>query len=172
MGAHVGSASCPPTQGWSVGARQQNLSSRHSTRDDQCPSFLFEAVWVLICEAKANGYEVPIDIVPFSQAIMSSHAHPEVHLQFGKHDGTVGRSNLHCWKTQNGSVLGGWLYELDSIAVSVLFVQAKRFEHRADLWDPKSHTSSKRFQIADFMYSRRAATNGDQKDAVAQPGHS
>lgn len=122
----------------------------------------------MICEAKADGHDVPIDIAPFSQSIMSSRAHPEVHLQFGKYDGTLGRSNLYCWKTQNGSVLAGWLYELKTAAVSVLFVQAGRFEHRADLWHPKSHTSSKRFQIADFMYSRRATERGGQSNTAQQ----
>ena len=78
----------------------------------------------MLCEAKANGHEVPIDLAPFSEAIMSGRPHPEVHLQFGRCDGTIGRSNLHCWTTQHGSILAGWLYELDSIAVSVLFAHA------------------------------------------------
>jgi hypothetical protein len=119
--------------------------------------FFLKLFGCMLSEVKANGHEVPIDIVPFSQAIMSGRAHPEVHLQFGRCDGTVGRSNLHCWTTQHGSVLAGWLYELDTIAVSVLFAQAERWEHRTDLWHPNSHTGSKRFQIADFMYARRAA---------------
>jgi len=130
--------------------------------------FFLKLFGCMICEAKANGYDVPIAIAPFSQAIMSGRPHFEVHLQFGKYDGTSGRSNLHCWKTQNGSVLAAWLYELKTIAVSVLFVQAGRFEHRTDLWHPKSHTSSKRFQIADFMYTRRAARNGVPKEGAAQ----
>jgi hypothetical protein len=130
--------------------------------------FFLKLFGCMLCEAKANGHEVPIDIAPFSQAIMAGRAHAEVHLQFGKCDGTVGRSNLHCWTTQHGSVLAGWLYELDTIAISVLFAQAERWEHRTDLWHPKSRTSSKRFQIADFMYARRAARNGDPKEAAAQ----
>ena len=121
-----------------------------------CICFFLKLFGCMLCEAKANGHDVPIDIAPFSQGIMTDRPHPEVHLQFGKCDGTVGRSNLHCWKTEHGSVLAGWLYELDSIAVSVLFAQAGRWEHRADLWHPQSH-SSKRFQIADFMYARRVA---------------
>jgi len=36
-----------------------------------------------------------------------------IYLQAKKWDGTVGRTNLHCFKTDNGSVLAGWLYELD-----------------------------------------------------------
>src|SRR5262249_51284936 len=34
----------------------------------------------MLCEAKANGYDLPIDIAPFSQAIMSGRVHAEVHL--------------------------------------------------------------------------------------------
>ena len=66
----------------------------------------------MICEAKSNRYDVPIDIAPFSRSIMSAgrrkmevslplgftmsgRSHPEVHLQFGKCDGSIGRSNLH-----------------------------------------------------------------------------
>jgi hypothetical protein len=122
----------------------------------------------MLCESKANGYDVPIDIAPFSHAIMSGQAHPEVYLQFGKYDGTLGRSDLHCLKAQsNGGILAAWLYELKSIAVSVLFVQAGRFEHRTDLWHPQSKTSSKRFQIADFMYARRAAKDADSQQPEA-----
>jgi hypothetical protein len=119
----------------------------------------------MLCEAKANGHDVPIDIAAFSEAIIASRPHPEVHLQFGKCDGAVGRSNLHCWRTEHGSVLAGWLYELHSIAISVLFAQAGRWEHRADLWHPQSPTSSKRIQIADFMYARRVAAEAKHNDS-------
>jgi hypothetical protein len=40
--------------------------------------------------------------------------------------------------------------------VSVIYAQAGKFEHRRDVWHPHSRTSVKRFQIADFMYSKRA----------------
>jgi hypothetical protein len=145
----------------------------HDTRREMKNVHLFflKLFGCMLCEAKDNGHEVPIDIVPFSQSIMSGHAHPEVHLQFGRCDGTVGRSNLHCWKTQDGSVLAGWLYELDTIAVSVLFAQADRWEHRPDLWHPKSRTSSKRFQIADFRYARRSEmkAGGDDNATLIDP---
>ncbi|MEY9607110.1 hypothetical protein ABIF74_011863 [Bradyrhizobium japonicum] len=122
----------------------------------------------MLAEAKANGYDLPIDLDAFSQAIMSGRPHAEVHLQFGRCDGTVGRSNLHYWKTDPGeSVLAGWLYELDTIAVSVLYVQAGKFEHRRDLWHPHSRTSSKRFQIADFRYSKRDKSDVAGPNTVA-----
>lgn len=117
----------------------------------------------MLCEAKANGYDVPISLEPFSDAIMYTRPHIEVHLQFGKYDGFIGRSDLHLWKTNHGSVFGGWLYELESIAVSVLFAQHGRWEHRPDLWHPKSHTSSKRLLIADFMYARRVDAESETK---------
>jgi hypothetical protein len=53
-------------------------------------------------------------------------------------------------------------YELDTIAVNVMFVQSGRFEHRRDLWHPHSRSSAKRFQIADFMYSRRASMEQEE----------
>jgi hypothetical protein len=132
----------------------------HDTRQQMINVHLFflKLFGCMLCEAKAGGHDVPIDIMPFSQAIMAGRPHPEVHLQFGKHDGTVGRSNLHCWTTEHGSVLAAWLYELDTVAVSVLFAQAGRWVHRPNLWHPESHTSSKRFQIADFVYASRVAT--------------
>jgi hypothetical protein len=128
--------------------------------------FFLKLFGCMLCEAKANGHEVPIDIKPFSVAIMAGQPHREVHLQFGKCNGTVGRSDLHCWKTEHGSVLAGWLYELDTIAVSVLFAQANRWEHRADLWNPCSRKSRKRFQIADFIYARRVAAESGRDPAA------
>ena len=145
-----------------------NRVFRHDTRRQMINVHLFflKLFGCMLCEAKASGHDVPIDIAPFSEAIMTGRPHSEVHLQFGKHDGTVGRSNLHGWSTEHGSVLAGWLYELDSVAVSVLFAQAGRWEHRPDLWHPQSHTSSKRLQIADFMYARRVAAES-KRPAVA-----
>ena len=99
-----------------------NRIFRYDTRRQMVSVHLFflKLFGCMLCEAKANGHDVPIDIAPFSAAIMNGRPHPEVHLQFGKCDGVVGRTNLHCWRTEDASVLAGWLYELDSIAVSVL----------------------------------------------------
>lgn len=110
----------------------------------------------MLCEAKGNGYDLPVNLAPFSTAIMNGRPHREVHLQFGRNDGVVGRSNLHCGKTDHGGVLCFWLYQLDSIAVSVIFANAGHWEHRHDLWHPLSPSSAKRFQIADFMFAGRA----------------
>jgi hypothetical protein len=133
-----------------------NRVFRHFTCQEMAKVHLYfvKLFGCMIAEAKANGHEIPIDLEGFSQAIMSGRPHPEVHLQFGKCDGTVGRSNLHIFKTEQGSVWGGWLYELDNIAVSVLFLEKGKWEHRRDVWHPLS--GSNRLQIADFQYKKRA----------------
>lgn len=127
--------------------------------------FFLKLFGCMLCEAEASGNKVPIDIAPFSKAIMSDCPHPEVYLQFGKCDGTIGRSNLHCWTTEQGNVLAGWLYELDTIAVSVLFAQAGRWEHPSHAWHPL--TGSDRFQIADFQYKKQAAKKDGAKESEA-----
>jgi hypothetical protein len=133
--------------------------------------FFLKLFGCMLAEAKAIGHEVPIDIEAFAQAIMLGRPHPEVHLQFGRCDGIIGRTNLHVWKTDpHESVLGAWLYELDTIAVNVVFVQVGRFEHRRDIWHPHSRTSAKRFQIADFMYSKRDAAELEETAGSASGG--
>jgi hypothetical protein len=115
--------------------------------------FFVKLFGCMLAEAKANGHDLPIAIEAFSDSIMSKRPHPEVYLQFGKCDGTIGRSNLHCWTTENGSVFGGWLYEIDQIAVSVLFAQGGKWKSPSYAWHPR--TGSNRFQIADFEYGKR-----------------
>jgi hypothetical protein len=130
----------------------------HSTKRRMIDVHLFflKLTGCMIAEAMANGKDIPIPLDPFSEAIMSGRPHREVHLQFGRHDGGIGRSNLHVWTTEPlGSVFGGWLYQLDTIAVSVIYAQAGKFEHRRDVWHPHSSTGRKRFQVADFMYGKR-----------------
>lgn len=112
--------------------------------------FFLKLFGCMLEEAKANGYAVPIDIAAFSKAIMTGTPHAEVHLQVGTGDGTIGRSNLYCWKTDKDSVMGGWLYQLDRIAVAVLYAQQGSWERRNDIWHPASQTSSKRLMIASF----------------------
>jgi hypothetical protein len=123
--------------------------------------FFLKLFGCMLCEAKANGHDVPIDLAPFSKAIMGGRPHAEVHLQIGKCDGVIGRSNLHCWTTDHDGVLAGWLYQLDSIAVSVIYARAGHWEHRPDLWHPHSPSSSRRFLVADFMYASRTGAESE-----------
>lgn len=129
--------------------------------------FFVKLTGCMIAEAQSNGYDVPIALDTFSEAIISNRPHREIYLQFGRHDGIIGRSDLHVWKTDpGGSILGGWLYQLDTIAVSVMYAQAGRFEERGDFWHPNSLTCSKRFKIADFLYSKRHAAKNNGTDVI------
>lgn len=119
--------------------------------------FFVKLFGCMLTEARLNGHEIPIDVALFSEAILNNRPHPDVHLQFAKYDGLIGRSDLHCWKSEQGDVLATWLYQLDSFAICVVFAKTSRWEHRHDLWHPNSHTSSKRFLIADFMHAGRFA---------------
>ncbi|WP_368507811.1 hypothetical protein [Bradyrhizobium lupini] len=62
-----------------------------------------------------------------------------------------------------GSVFGGWLYQLDTIALSVIYARSGKFERRRDVWHPHPWTSRKRFQVAGFMYGKR-----DKAETVVQ----
>jgi hypothetical protein len=116
----------------------------------------------MLMEARANNPNVPIEIQLFSDAIMSNLPHAELFLEFGKGDGTVGRSNLEIWTTERGSVFAGWLYQIDAVAVNVLFLQSGCWESKPDRWHPLSPTSSKRFQIKDFVKKFRAPIGEEQ----------
>lgn len=134
--------------------------------------FFLKLTGCMIAEAKANGHDVPIPLDSFSDAIMSGRPHAEVYLEFGRHDGIVGRSDLHCWTVDPGKgVLAAWLYELNTIAVSVIYAQAGRFEQRRPVWQPRSRGNTKRFRIADFMYSKRdeaELAGSDKRSAAAE----
>ncbi len=129
---------------------------RHFTRREMTKVHLFftKLFGCMICESVATGHELPIDIGLFSKAIMTGRPHPEVYLRLGKCDGTIGRTNLHCWTTEQGSVLAGWLYELDTIAVSVLYAHNGAWRDRYYAWHPLS--GSNRFTVADFRYMKMA----------------
>jgi hypothetical protein len=174
LGEHVRSATVESFDGGAVGTMQSCLHALHEAPDAERSPLLRETLRLYDRQAKANGYDLPIDLEVFSTAIMSGRPHAEVHLQFGRHEGIIGRSNLHCWTTDPGkSVLAAWLYELDTIAVSVHYVQAGKFRDRRDLWHPHSRTSAKRFLVADFMYSKRSEaelSDGSSANPGGEPG--
>ena len=70
---------------------------RHFTKREMIAVHLYflKLFGCMIAEAKANGHDVPIDLDAFSSAIMLGRPHLEVHLQFGRNDGELGRSDLH-----------------------------------------------------------------------------
>ncbi len=114
--------------------------------------FFLKLFGCMIEEVKANGKDIPIEIAQFSSAIMDGQPHPDVHLMFGKYNGPVGRTNLNCYRTESGSVLAFWAYQLKGVSVCVIYVRIAELEQLPVLWHPHSQTSSRRIKIADFMW--------------------
>ena len=93
--------------------------------------------------------KAPIDVALFADAITNERPHPEVYLQFGRGNGTVGRSNLECIKTEDGHILALWLYRIGPVTVNVMFAQdGGGWEGLSETWHPRFRM--KRITIADF----------------------
>jgi hypothetical protein len=66
----------------------------------------------------------PLAVQPFAKAIMTGRPHPEVYLQLGAGDGTVGWSNLNIGQMPSGNYIAVWLYLLDRFFMHVVYAQA------------------------------------------------
>jgi hypothetical protein len=90
----------------------------------------------------AEAGEGPIPVAPFSTAIMSGHWHPEVYLQIGEGDRTVGWSNLNIGRIPSGHHIAVWLYRMDRFFMHVIYAQAGAgWERLGRLWHPKFGTN-------------------------------
>jgi hypothetical protein len=95
---------------------------------------------------KQGAEKIPIDIRPFSEAIVGNHAHREMFLQFGIGDGTVGRSNQI--REDRKFVIAHWVHRLGDMAVNVLFLQEGESWRNLDTaWHPKHNF--KTFRVVD-----------------------
>lgn len=120
--------------------------------------FFLKLFGCMLEEVKADGKDVPIDVAEFSKAIMDGEPHPGVHLMLGKYDGTVGRTNLYCYKAEGGSVLAYWAYQLKGFSVCVIYVRGDEWGRPHDLWHPRSQRNARRLKIADFMWVKRSSS--------------
>jgi hypothetical protein len=140
---------------------------RYDTRRQMLNVHLFflKLFGAMIIETKGKA---PIDVTPFADAIMSERAHPEVYLQFGKGDGTVGRSNLECIKIETGHIMALWLYRIGPVTVNVMYAQDEGvWEGLSDTWHPKFPT--KRIEIADFTGPKDKDDAGEAEPAAVDP---
>jgi hypothetical protein len=108
--------------------------------------FFVKTLGCLIVEA---GDQAPIDIAPFSNAIMKGRTHPEVYLQFCCGDGTVGRK-FDCISLNNGGHVFGFLtYRIKHVTVNIFYAQeGGGWENLNKTWHPRF--STKRFVIGDY----------------------
>ncbi len=97
----------------------------------------------------AESGELPIHVEAFANAIMTGRPHPELYLQIGEGDGTVGWSNLNILELPSGQHFAVWLYRLDRFFMHVVYAQAgARWERLNRLWHPKWGTN--RMTAMDF----------------------
>ena len=102
----------------------------------------------LVLESKGN---IPIDITPIADSIRNNRSHPEVYLQFGKGNGTVGRL-VKALKLETGHVLTCLFYRVGLLTVNVIFAQAgANWEALSTTWHPRR--GSNRFILADFQWA-------------------
>lgn len=97
--------------------------------------------------------QVPIDIAPFSEALMSGRPHPHLYLAFGHLPlpiTTAGGSDLHVVKREEGTVVcAAWLYNVGDLAVRVMYaIDEVTNEGLRQSWHPRM--GGKRLSFADF----------------------
>jgi hypothetical protein len=128
-----------------------NRIFRHDTKRDMRNVHLYflKQLGGLILESKGA---IPIDVTPIADSIMNNRAHPEVYLQFGKGDGTVGRL-VKCLQLETGHVLACLFYRVGVLTVNVVFAQSGGgWETLSTAWHPLR--GSNRFVIADFQWDK------------------
>lgn len=84
---------------------------------------------------------VPIDIQPFSDAILSGVPHPKVHLAFWAHlpRRRAGLTPVNVAKINNIVRSASWCYVLDRIAVNVVYLDSPQFrKDLAHAWHPST----------------------------------
>jgi hypothetical protein len=105
----------------------------------------------LALESKGS---IPIDVAPIADCIVNDRFHPEVYLQFGKGDGTVGRL-VEALKLDTGHLLVCSFYRAGLLTVNVIFAQAGAdWEGLSKTWHPRR--GSNRFVVADFRWGGAA----------------
>ncbi len=89
-------------------------------------------------------HKVPIDISPFSEAILQKKSHPKVFISFGSSSNMgTGLTDIHADNIQGRCAYATWFYLVEPVAVNIIFAEPS--ENRKGLipaWHPS--TISKR----------------------------
>lgn len=128
-----------------------NRIFRHHTKREMRNVHLFflKQFGGMILEGKGA---IPIDVTPIADAIMNNRTHPEVYLQFGRGDQTVGRL-VKCIRLEAGHVLACLFYRIGTVTANVVFAQTGgNWEALSSTWHPRR--GSNKFVIADFRWDR------------------
>jgi len=88
------------------------------------------------------AHNIPVEIGPFSDAIMYGRPHEKIYLSFwfGKRLGT-GYSNLETANIAGRCVYATWFYIIGSVAVNVIYAEpTEKRKGMVNAWHPKSIT--------------------------------
>lgn len=106
-----------------------------------------------------SAADTPIEIEPFSNALLNVKNHPNIYLRIGldKLSNTpqgVALSEITAQNSDNKTKVAAWFYQIGEVVVNVMFVlDGWKCEGLLDAWHP-SHTNN--FSIADNFYSSEA----------------
>lgn len=99
--------------------------------------------------------DIPIDIVPFSRAILDGRPHPNLYLAFGptpKEPGEpviAGGSDVHVAMLGKQCAFATWFYEVGSLSVNVMYaIEGERRQGLTQAWHPRF--GHKRLVMATF----------------------
>jgi hypothetical protein len=126
--------------------------------------FFVKTLGCLIVEA---GDQAPIDITPFSNAIMNGRTHPEVYIQFCCGDESVGR-RFDCRTLDIGGHVFAFAvltYRIRHVTINIIYAQdGLDWESLDQVWHPRF--STKRFLIGDYTRGSASQTEPSRLDTV------
>lgn len=124
--------------------------------------YFIKVLGCVIVEAKDQA---PIDIAPFSKAIMKGGTHPEVYLRFCCGDGSVGR-HFDCIRLESGHLFAVLTYRIKHVTVNIFYAQeGGGWENLRKTWHPRFGT--RRLVIGD--YDRGPAAQGPTAESANVP---
>jgi len=102
-----------------------------------------------------DAFKIPIDIGPFSNAILNRKAHPRVYLNFGWDTFTAEKprvcvTDMHVEKSIDGqSIVASWIYLINGLGVNVMYAtEGEERQGLVNAWHPRF--GSNRLFFSDF----------------------
>ena len=128
-----------------------NIVFRSDTRKQMLNAHLH---FVKLFGCHIVDFDVPIDLAPFSKALMTDRAHPNLYLKFGFGARFAGRphigiSNIELAKRSDGATAFAiWMQGLGNVSVLVIYAEAgERRQALKNSWHPRDTNN---LTIVDF----------------------
>ena len=110
--------------------------------------------------------KIPIDIAPFSNAILQERPHPNVYLAFGPTPAPAiarmaGGSDVVIAMLKDQCAFATWFYEVGNLSVNIMYaIDGEKRDGLVNAWHP--HFGHKRLAMATFIPDGREAGDGAQ----------